>query len=49
MIIDLSATDALHLFALSTAVVALGGVYWLVRDKTVGTARTESPIPQTNA
>jgi uncharacterized membrane protein (DUF373 family) len=33
MIIDLSATDASHLFALSGAVLALGAVYWLVRDQ----------------
>ena len=33
MIIDLSATDANHLFALSGAIVALGGVFWLVRDQ----------------
>jgi uncharacterized membrane protein (DUF373 family) len=33
MILDLSTTDALHLFALSAAVLALGGVYWLVRDQ----------------
>jgi len=33
MIIDLSATDANHLFALSGAILALGGVFWLVRDQ----------------
>ena len=33
LIIDLSATDALHLFALSAAVLALGAVYWLVREQ----------------
>jgi uncharacterized membrane protein (DUF373 family) len=33
LIIDLSATDAFHLFALSAAVLALGAVYWLVREQ----------------
>jgi len=33
MIIDLTATDANHLFALSGAILALGGVFWLVRDQ----------------
>jgi uncharacterized membrane protein (DUF373 family) len=31
LILDLSATDALHLFALAASTLALGGVYWLVR------------------
>ena len=31
LIIDPNATDALHLLALSAAILALGGVYWLVR------------------
>jgi uncharacterized membrane protein (DUF373 family) len=31
LILDPNAADALHLFALSAAIVALGGVYWLVR------------------
>jgi len=33
MIVDHSAADALHLFALTTAILALGGVYWLIRDQ----------------
>jgi uncharacterized membrane protein (DUF373 family) len=33
MIIDLTATDAQQLFALAAAILALGGVYWLVRDQ----------------
>ena len=33
MIIDLTAIDAQHLFALAAAILALGGVYWLVRDQ----------------
>ena len=33
IIIDLSATDAAEVFALATAILALGAVYWLVRDQ----------------
>jgi uncharacterized membrane protein (DUF373 family) len=33
MIIDISATEAEQLFALSAAILALGTVYWLVRDQ----------------
>jgi uncharacterized membrane protein (DUF373 family) len=33
MIIDLTTTEALQLFALAAAIVALGGVFWLVRDQ----------------
>src|SRR5437879_6128589 len=33
IIIDLKETEAMQLFALSAAVLALGGVYWLVRDQ----------------
>jgi uncharacterized membrane protein (DUF373 family) len=33
IILDLAATDALEVFALAAAVMALGGVYWLVRDQ----------------
>ena len=33
IILDLSNTEALQLFALSAAILALGGVYWLVRDQ----------------
>jgi uncharacterized membrane protein (DUF373 family) len=33
IILDLSNTDAFHLLALAAAVLALGGVYWLVRDQ----------------
>ena len=33
LILDMSATDALHLFALASAILALGCVYWLVRDQ----------------
>jgi len=33
IILDLASTDALHLFALAAAILALGAVYWLVRDQ----------------
>ena len=33
LILDMSATDALHLFALASAILALGCVYWLGRDQ----------------
>ena len=33
LILDLSVTDAMHLFALAAAILALGCVYWLVRDQ----------------
>ena len=33
MIMNMSATDAQQLFALAAAVLALGGVYWLVRNQ----------------
>ena len=33
IILDLKETEALQLFALAAAIIALGGVYWLVRDQ----------------
>ena len=33
IILDLETTDAAHLFALATAIISLGAVYWLVRDQ----------------
>jgi uncharacterized membrane protein (DUF373 family) len=33
MIIDLSATEANQLLALSAAIIALGGVFWFVREQ----------------
>jgi uncharacterized membrane protein (DUF373 family) len=33
IILDLAGTDAQHLFALAAAILALGAVYWLVRDQ----------------
>jgi len=32
IILDLSETDALHTLAFAAAILALGAVYWLVRD-----------------
>lgn len=32
IILDLSSTDSFHLLALAAAILALGAVYWLVRD-----------------
>ena len=33
IILDLATTEAMQLFALSAAILALGVVYWLVRDQ----------------
>ena len=33
IILDVAATDAVKMLGLSVAIVALGGVYWLVRDQ----------------
>jgi uncharacterized membrane protein (DUF373 family) len=33
IILDLSSTDAFHLLALAAAILALGAVYWLVREQ----------------
>jgi uncharacterized membrane protein (DUF373 family) len=33
IILDLTTTTAVQLFALAAAILALGGVYWLVRDQ----------------
>jgi uncharacterized membrane protein (DUF373 family) len=33
LILDFSATEALQLFALAAAILALGAVYWLVRQQ----------------
>jgi uncharacterized membrane protein (DUF373 family) len=33
IILDLSSTDALQMFALAAAILALGGVHWLVREQ----------------
>jgi uncharacterized membrane protein (DUF373 family) len=33
LILDLAVTDAPQLFGLAAAILALGGVHWLVRDQ----------------
>jgi len=33
IILDLATTEAMHLFALAAAILALGVVYWLIRDQ----------------
>lgn len=40
IILDLAETDALHIVALSAAVLALGLVYWLVRARNQGTGES---------
>jgi uncharacterized membrane protein (DUF373 family) len=42
IILDLSNTQALQLFALAAAILALGGVYWVVRAQ-------EAPLPKVRA
>jgi uncharacterized membrane protein (DUF373 family) len=47
IILDLKETEAMQLFALSAAILALGGVYWLVReqDRRHGTAAPAGGAP----
>jgi uncharacterized membrane protein (DUF373 family) len=33
IILDLAETDAWHILALAAAILALGSVYWLIRDR----------------
>ena len=33
IILDLADTDALHILSLAAAILALGGIYWLIRDR----------------
>jgi uncharacterized membrane protein (DUF373 family) len=42
MILDLASTEALQLFALASAILALGAVYWLVRDQDRSIERDQS-------
>ena len=35
IILDIAATDSMQLFGLAAAILALGAVYWLVRDQDV--------------
>ena len=43
MILDLASTEALQLFALAATILALGAVYWLVRDQDRSIERDQSP------
>jgi len=42
MILDLASIEALQLFALAAAILALGAVYWLVRDQDRSIERDQS-------
>lgn len=46
IILDLSETDALHILAFAAAIVALGVVYWLIRDwdQPLGDMHRDPPI-----
>jgi uncharacterized membrane protein (DUF373 family) len=53
IILDLNETDALHILALAAAILALGVVYWLVRDSDQRIAaasghNTASPVGDVN-
>ena len=43
IILDLKSTEALQLLALAAAILALGGVYWLIRDQDRRHRRTPRP------
>jgi hypothetical protein len=49
---DIAATDAPQLFSLAAAILSLGAVYWLVKDRagatrsTTSDAATEAPVDQ---
>jgi uncharacterized membrane protein (DUF373 family) len=49
IILDLSETDAWHILAFAAAIVALGAVYWLVRDsdRPLGDTARAQPIGST--
>jgi uncharacterized membrane protein (DUF373 family) len=42
IILDVSHTEAMQLFALAAAILALGGAYWLVRDR--DQPRRDTPV-----
>ncbi len=46
IILDLKSTEALQLLALAAAILALGGVYWLIRDQDRRHRRTPRPALQ---
>jgi uncharacterized membrane protein (DUF373 family) len=45
MILDMTSTSALQLFGLAAMILALGGVYWLVRDQERQERRGETSHP----
>jgi uncharacterized membrane protein (DUF373 family) len=45
MILDMTSTSALQLFGLAAMILALGGVYWLVRDQDHRERRGETSHP----
>jgi uncharacterized membrane protein (DUF373 family) len=45
LILDLSVTDAQHLLALAAAILALGCVYWMVRDQDSRERATSASSP----
>jgi uncharacterized membrane protein (DUF373 family) len=45
LILDFATTEAAHVFALAAAILALGGVYWLVRDQDSRERAKGSPSP----
>jgi uncharacterized membrane protein (DUF373 family) len=45
IILDLAETDALHILALAAAILALGIVYWLIRDSDQRAGRSATCPP----
>ena len=45
MILDMTSTSAMQLFGLAAMILALGGVYWLVRDQDRQDRREETSNP----
>jgi uncharacterized membrane protein (DUF373 family) len=45
LILDFATTEAAHVFALAAAILALGGVYWLVRDQDSRERAKGNPSP----
>lgn len=45
IILDLTATNALHLFALAASILALGGVHWMVREQDRRQSETGETVP----
>jgi len=45
IILDLTATNALHLLALAASILALGGVHWMVREQDRRQSETGETVP----